>query len=440
MSADRARGDGFKMYQQVYFAVIAALALAMLVTYGFLHTLLANPADRKTPAFTTMSQLLGATLPAAGAPQPTQAAAMQDLIDRIGADMALYSADGRLIYGGGSRTLAPPPPGQRLSGWVANDHETYAALLPDRRWLLVTFERGEMLRRASIGAALFLIFLMVGAGIYPVVRKITGRLERLQRQVSALGDGDLSARADIGGEDEVGVLARSFNRSAAQLEAIVMAQKSLLANASHELRSPLARIEMALSLLGTPGADIAAEEIHQSVGELDAMIGEILLASRLESGKSMPDLQLSTFDLPRFLHEQCAPYGAAVDSETVHLVADRPLLKRVLRNLLENAARHGGGTAVDVAGRAAADGMVEISVGDRGPGVGPDARDRIFEPFFRLSGAGDGVGGVGLGLAIVRSIATLHGGTVDCRARPGGGALFVVRVPHHGGPGAGGAA
>ena len=421
-----------KMYQQIYFSVIAALALVMLVTFAFVHFVVA-PAGRNTPAFATFSKLVGDSLPPLDAPAAAQAAVLQDWIDRTQADFALYAPNRRLIFGGGSRTLAAPPASQLAGGWVPGAEAIYAAQLPDRRWLVLSFQHGdEAAEHLAIGLTLFLIFLLVGLGIYPVVRKITERLEDLQRNVSALGEGNFAARVNIRGADEVGALAASFNRTAGQLQALVQAQKSLLANASHELRSPLARIQMALGLFGTAGAGLAVNEIRQSVLELDALVGEILLASRLESGKAMPVLQLEPFSLAGFLKEECAPYAAAIDSAELDVVGDRTLLKRLLRNLLDNARRYGGGGPIEVMGRAAHGGMVEIAVADRGPGIPADERDRVFEPFYRMPGTREGDGGVGLGLSIVGSIARLHRGTAYCAARPGGGSVFVVRLPERG--------
>jgi len=210
---------------------------------------------------------------------------------------------------------------------------------------------------------------------------------------------------------------------------MVNAQKSLLANASHELRSPLARIQMAPGLLDRDSANPVVEEIHQSVRELDQLIGEILLASRLESGKMLPLLNLEVITLKGFLDDECAASGAQISSEELSVFADRILLKRVLRNLLENANRYGKGSAIEVSARAINATELKISVGDRGPGIPASERERIFEAFYRVSGTREGNGSVGLGLALVQSIAQIHGGKAYCSDRPGVGSLFIVRLP-----------
>ena len=132
-------------------------------------------------------------------------------------------------------------------------------------------------------------------------------------------------------------------------------------------------------------------------------------------------------DLLALAAEECARTDAVLEGEHAVIEGDPRLLRRLLRNLLENARRHGGGTRVDVRLRAS-DGGVEISVCDRGPGVPETERERIFEPFYRPGGLREREGGVGLGLSLVRSIAQRHAGSVVCEAREGGGSCFRARL------------
>src|SRR5438128_1508819 len=122
----------------------------------------------------------------------------------------------------------------------------------------------------------------VAIGAYPVARRLTRRLERLRAGVEGLGAGDFDARVPVEGRDEVAVLAQTFNRAADRIEALVGAQRTLLASASHELRSPLARIRVALELMGAGRPDLR-ERVAEDVAELDELIGELLLASRLQT-------------------------------------------------------------------------------------------------------------------------------------------------------------
>ncbi|WP_396434595.1 sensor histidine kinase [Limnohabitans sp.] len=282
-----------------------------------------------------------------------------------------------------------------------------------------------------------LIGLAVALGLYPVVRRLTQRLEGLQRSVQRWGEGDLSVRVPVQGADEVADLSMRFNAAAERIEGLMAAQKSLLANASHELRSPMARIRMGLELMHEPASNAAAQgrnrdEILRNLSELDQLIDEILLASRLDAH----EVDIGTVepvDLVGLCAEECARVGARLQVPQGLAQLDVPgvakLLRRMVRNLLENARRYGAAAQTDevVLRLHATTGGAELSVSDRGPGVPEPWRQRIFEPFFRLPGASEQVGGVGLGLALVKSIAQRHGASVECSAAPEGGALFTVK-------------
>ncbi len=290
----------------------------------------------------------------------------------------------------------------------------------------------------GLGWMVALVGVAVALGVYPIVRRLTQRLEALQRGVQRWGEGDLSVRVAEDGQDEVADLSHRFNAAAARIEALVRSHKSLLANASHELRSPLTRIRMSLELMkdAAPAAVAARAEIARNIAELDQLIDEILLASRLDASEA--DLgTLEAVDLTGLAAEECARSGAELDvaegtdSAALTVTGVSKLLRRAIRNLLENARRYGAGDiTVELS---ATPGQALVRVNDRGPGVPPALRERIFEPFYRLPGASERNGGVGLGLALVRSIAQRHGGSVHCEARAGGGASFVMALPRAGG-------
>ena len=290
-----------------------------------------------------------------------------------------------------------------------------------------------MPRGAGLAIILVVLFLAIAAGAYPVVRRLTRRLEALKRGVEQFGAGALDHRVAIPGADEVAAVAASFNIAAARIEALVQSHRSLLANASHELRSPLARMKMAVSMLAeaSPGErDTLKREIDKNVAELDGLVEEVLLASRLDVAEN--PLHRDRVDLLAVAAEEAARVGAHVEStRRVHVDGDERLLRRAVRNLLENAQRYGGGDVeiglghVSVRGRD----FVSLEVCDRGPGVPEAMRERIFEPFFRLPGHAEQAGGVGLGLALVKQIAARHGGSVRCEGRSGGGSRFVIEVP-----------
>ena len=302
--------------------------------------------------------------------------------------------------------------------------------------------------RPPFGFAWMLIWVGIAVALatYPIVRKLTRRLERLQDGVQQWGQGDLSIRVPETGQDEVAFLAKRFNQAAQRVqtlvqshEALLASRKSLLANASHELRSPLTRIRMGLELMGPSATPAFRDEISRNITELDQLIEEILLASRLDAREA--DMgTIESVDLIGMAAEEAARVDAELDmqgmatsdataqAETELVVQGvAKLLRRSLRNLLENARRYGaGGITLSLS---KTNQLAVIRVCDRGPGVPLELQERIFEPFYRLPGATERDGGVGLGLALVKSIAQRHGGRAYCENNPGGGACFVVELP-----------
>jgi signal transduction histidine kinase len=447
-----------RLYLRIYLAVFASLVVFALLAglvwrFGF---------EAYGPRHDPLSGLAGALvaelLPADGPdgqpgtlPPERLRERLHRWHERAHVDLSLYAEDGTLIDAAG-RPIPPPAPGQ--SGWLApyGGPPVFVATLPDGRRLAMRRpppHPGRWLGFALPGflASLALIALAVGVGAYPVVRKLTGRIERLQRSVDALGAGDLGARVRVEGRDEVAALASSFNRSAERIEALVRAQRDLLANASHELRSPLARIRMAMALLPGEPAGPLREELDRDIAELDQLIDEILLASRLEASGAAAGATAGAVagsapepvDLAALCAEECARVGAEFALETLAgsdagavavLPGEARLLRRLIRNLLENGVRYGDGKPVEA--HLAHDpvrGALVLSVCDRGPGVPPEDRERIFEPFFRARGASERHGGVGLGLSLARQIAIAHRATIACQPRAGGGSCFVVAFP-----------
>jgi signal transduction histidine kinase len=167
------------------------------------------------------------------------------------------------------------------------------------------------------------------------------------------------------------------------------------------------------------------QEIDTNVAELDALVEEVLLASRLDAAPS-PERN-ERVELLAMAAEEGARVDAAIGGTPASVVGEDRLLRRALRNLLENARRYGGSEVeVSVESRA---GQAVVRVSDRGPGVPEAMRERIFESFFRLPGHAEQAGGVGLGLSLVKQIAQRHGGSVRCEGREGGGSCFVLTLP-----------
>ena len=323
-------------------------------------------------------------------------------------------------------------PGQGIEFDVLmKDGRTLTVQLPPRQ--RPSGDRGRpFLPRSPTGFLwlLSIVAIAVALGSYPIVRRLTMRLEALRKGVERWGEGDLSVRVAENGSDEVAFLARRFNHAAERVENLLKANKSLLANASHELRSPLARIRMGLELMDPEPSPRTRDEITRNIAELDQLIDEILLASRLDA-REIDMGTVESVDLTGLAAEESARAGAELDLAGAQqpLVVDgvAKLLRRAIRNLLENARRYSSGPVVLKLTRE--DQCAVIRVCDRGPGVPEAERERIFEPFYRLRGASEREGGVGLGLALVRSIAIRHQGSAHCEDNPGGGACFVLKLP-----------
>ena len=457
-----------RLYLRIYLAMLASLAIfAVVAAIGWKLSFDRERASRDERVL--VAEVVAAIVPPADAPADVQRAVLERWAARTGADLALFDAQRAPIASAG-RPVPPPRTeeggreGGREGGWRwgarrdagEDGPPAWSVRLPDGRWAVARPSRFGAGPPVAWGALLLALTLAVAIGAYPVVRRLTRRLERLQQGVDALGSGDLGARVPVQGRDEIAALARSFNRSAERIESLVRSQRSLLANASHELRSPLARLRMATALLSDPEAAPAGEaqraalreEVERNVAELDALIEEILIASRLDAQAGIAN---EPVDLLALLAQEAAragatltvgadaagggpqappvpgPHAGTADACGPMTVAGDPrLLRRLVRNLLENARRHGGGTPVDVHARREA-GAPAFDVLDRGPGVPEAERERIFEPFHRLAGHGEGAGGVGLGLALVRQIAQRHGARVECLPREGGGTRFAVR-------------
>jgi len=448
------------LYLRIWLTVVSVLGAFALASGWFVQRHLESERARLE---STQSERLGAwaelvqrSLPPADAPTETQAAELRDWSQRLRLPMALDDASGRRIgvaeayqrretdtgRGGQAvrlddgRTLWVMRPGRvRLGPGVprpAADGEPPGADRPGgprgQGGLPPLLMPPQWPPGVGLLALLALLFVAVAFGAYPVVRGLTRRLESLQRGVERFGAGSLGQRVDESGRDEVSKVARSFNQAAERIETLVRSHQSLLANASHELRSPLARMKMAIAMLPqAEGAqrDALRREVEVNIAELDALVEEVLLASRLDAGAWA--LKREPVELLALAAEEGARVDAQVSGEPVSVSGDERLLRRALRNLLENAHRYGAGAIDAIVERDAR--AVRLRVCDRGPGVPEALRERIFEAFFRLPGHAEREGGVGLGLSLVKQIAERHSGSVRCEPRDGGGTCFVITLP-----------
>ena len=410
-----------RLYLRIYLAVLVSLVVFALVA-GALWRYLGDGGGHR---FEVAGVLTQNVLPPGDASPPEQQAALERLAANLPADVALFAADRTPLAAVGAPLPAPDPSRDR-GGWLrAWGPPTGVIQLRDGRWLVARVRPEHRPGGAPLFLMLVLLALAVGVGAYPVVRRLTARLERLQAGVEALGAGNLSARVRVEGRDEVAQLAESFNRAASRIEQLVSAHQALLVNASHELRTPLTRIRMAVELLKTDADPKRKLDLERDIAELDVLIDEILLASRLEA-VAEPEVD-EEVDLLALASEECARYEhTALAGQPVTMRGDPRLLRRMIRNLLENARRHGA-PPVHVRVRAAG-GAVELTVCDHGPGIPNAEREDVFRPFRRI-GATEAGAGAGLGLALVRQIARRHGGEARYLGRVESQSCFVVSLP-----------
>jgi two-component system sensor histidine kinase CpxA len=319
---------------------------------------------------------------------------------------------------------------------VAPDGSIYTVVLAARRPNIF-----GALSLPAISLTILGIALIVSAlTSWWLAEHLTAPIRRIQEGARALASENLDVRVSAGLEDrkdELAVLARDFDAMADQLRANRSATTQLLRNISHELRSPLARMRVALGLARQPPADFARQldRLEREVERLDAMISQVLKLARLHGTDAL--LERESFELDEVIEEvvRDANFEGAMKNCTVNLqgaakeavLGNRELLRSAIENVLRNAVRYSPqSTPVDVLVARAKSGL-EILIRDHGPGVPPADLDRIFEPFYRVAESRDrDSGGEGIGLAITSQVMKAHGGSAKAVNAQGGG--FEVRL------------
>jgi signal transduction histidine kinase len=391
-----------RLYRQFYLTIIATLVL-VVVFAGVLWRFAPNPPP-SDEAFQLAGQMVATLLPPADRDATAQQQAVDSLHARLKIDLALFDRDLRRIAAAG-RPL--PQPRRGSAGWLYGPGgPAWAIRLPDERWVVARMPGRRAPHVLGIVAFLGSITLAVAICAYPLVRRLTRRLERLQAGVESLGAGELTARVKVEGRDEIARLAESFNRAARRIEDLVGSHKLLLANASHELRTPLSRIRLGVELLEETADPRRRRDLEKDIAELDALIDGILLSSRLDAVGGLGPRE--EIDLLALAAEEGAHYEhCTVAGEPVVIAGDRALLRRMTRNLIDNAERHGAPPIEVTVGREGSHAV--LTVRDHGRGIAASERERVFAPFFRIAGD-HGAAGTGLGLTLVRQIARQHGG------------------------------
>jgi signal transduction histidine kinase len=415
-----------RLYLRVYVALIAVV-VAFFASSSLLF-LWHRGGTREDALLVAAERIATLTLAPAEATPEEQARRLAELEGTLGIGVALFDAEGRRLAEAGR--FAPLPDLERGRSYLSDGprHEALLLKLADGRWLSLRLPPPPH-RHGGFLVSLALLAALLALVAWPLARSLARRIESLTARVDAFGKGDLAARAAVRGKDEVARLAESFNQAAERIEALVGTQRTLLASASHALRSPLARLRVASELLaaGAPaGPQALRDEVAREVASLDAAVEELLAVSRLELGPPASE----PVDVLALAAEEAARAGAELTGAPAGVSGDARSLRHLLRNLLENAERHAGGKVelrVEPLDPARPEAGARIEVADRGPGVEDTERERIFEPFAK-GGAAPADAGVGLGLAIVRQVARHHGGEARVRARPGGGSVFEVTL------------
>jgi two-component system sensor histidine kinase CpxA len=302
------------------------------------------------------------------------------------------------------------------------------------------------------GLGILIAIISSGLVCYILARYLTSPIVQLRGATQKLASGDLTARAGMPASrrhDEMAELMRDFDRMAERLEDLVTAQNRLLTDISHELRSPLARLNVALELArqrSGPEARSALDRIDRETNRLNQLIQRLLTIARLEAGDE--SIEKIPVHLEQIINEiakdaafEAQGRGCQVEATIVDdcvVVGSPGLLHSAIENVVRNAIRYThDGTSVEVRleqgvgqqnGASVPEAVVRVT--DSGPGVPENALDKLFRPFYRIDDArGRQTGGVGLGLAITDRAVRLHGGTIRVSNRPQGGLMVEIRLP-----------
>lgn len=426
-----------RLYVRIYLTTLASLAAVAILCGVIWQITTARSSQAQQDRF--IGALVGKALPQDARPKALQKA-LDGLIVPPIEGLVLFDRHGKRLasagYLGSSLGAADPDAAMALARHThrssavhairLDDGGPHAGDLNDGRTVVVRMHTDSLQVHVGGLVATILIALAVALGTYPIVRRLTGRLEALASTVDRFGQGDLAVRASPSGNDEVASLATSFNEMADRVANLLQAHNRLLANASHELRSPLARIRVALELNANEPRPELLQGMRKDCAEIEGQIEEILLASKLDTVDTAlpPDM----VDLEVLVAEESSRLDIPFDTVPAEVRGDARLLRRLIRNLLENALKHGG-TGVDAKLAIHANGDRILQVADRGPGIPEAERERIFEPFYRPANSAETGDGWGLGLALVRQIADRHRGSIRCLPRAGGGCVFELVIP-----------
>jgi signal transduction histidine kinase len=446
-----------KLYTQIYLhfvgvLIFVGLASSAVLAHGFRTAFLRRAA---TGLAEHAAELLAPLLDA----QDARDVFLRRFADHLNVDVTVRDSSQRLVTTAGPE-LPPLDDAesarlQRHASFFHGQHRNYsAAIIVDPKTgarrgyveIATRFHFNNELYRPLI--AVTLVLLITGIATAPLARRISRPVEQLTEASRRLGAGELAYRIPDRRRlhrrwhahperhlrrrrDELDVLVATWNDMAERIQALVGSHRELLANVSHELRSPLARIRVALALL--PG-DARVADIETDLGELERLIDDVLTTSRLEA-TGLP-MRIGEVDVRALFDELVVRAGhdpmvagkevRALAGPPIVIAADGALLKRALWNLVENAAKYGAPPITLEAIRSGD--RLTLAVTDEGPGIAASERERVFAPFYRADKARTAGGGFGLGLTLARRVAEVHCGTIGVEARAHG-CRVVISLP-----------
>ena len=410
------------LYYGVLLAMVTTLSLSFLVFHA-----ISDRMQRKTidPAFDRIDELeLESARGALASSGPKALQAYLTSLDRVFVGSTHYLLDARgvdVLTGENRAEILPPAP---RTEWRthANGHYIKAQRSPEGQYWIVNTGLSE---GPHLWTFLPYYFLVIGATLllcWLASVGVISPIRRIAASIALFGQGNLSVRVQTGRQDEIGQLGRSFNQMAERLQRLIVSERRLLGDISHELRSPLARLKFAIKLARTSADNKAAlDRIERDVDRIASLVADIVEITFIESDPAAHRAKIERTgeivdDVVRDCSVEAEMRGCriAVNGQLAGQVqGNRELLRRAVENVLRNAIRYSPEhSEIDVSISEDSSSAI-IAVRDYGPGVPDDALAQIFDPFFRVEEARDAMsGGSGLGLSIAKQAVQVHHGTI----------------------------